>query len=117
MTGCFFVLRARAWGQRDNPSHPSLLRGEGVEEARLDPGRQPCHKAYMSRKKTMSEVLKQAIEASGKSVLSIARDTGLAQSSLSRFVTDVRTLRLDKADVLAEYLGLELVAKRRKPRG
>jgi transcriptional regulator with XRE-family HTH domain len=67
------------------------------------------------RKPTMTDVLKTAIERSGKTRYQIAQDTGVLQTSLSRFMRGETSLRLDKADVLAEYLGLELVS--RKSRG
>ncbi len=61
---------------------------------------------------TMTEVLKAAIKQSGVSRYRIAQDTGVLETSLSRFVRGETSLRLDKADVLADYLGLEL--ERRK---
>ena len=62
-------------------------------------------------KPTMTEVLKSAIERSGKSRYRIAKDTGILETSLSRFVRGETSLRLDKADVLAEYFGLELLPR------
>ena len=58
---------------------------------------------------TMTDVLKEAIERSGLTRYRIARDSGVLESSLSRFMNGERTLRLGKADVLAAYLGLRLV--------
>jgi len=43
----------------------------------------------------------------------IATDTGIGETSLMRFMRGETSLRLDRADVLAEYLGLELVKKRK----
>ena len=65
-------------------------------------------------KRTMTDVLKAAIEQGGVSRYQIAKDTGILQTSLSRFVRGETSLRLDKADVLAEYLGLELVTKAKR---
>ena len=59
----------------------------------------------------MTDVLKAAIEQSRVSRYRIAKDTGILEPCMSRFVRGETSLRLDKADVLAEYLGLELVAK------
>ena len=61
----------------------------------------------------MTEVLKTAIEQSGVSRYRIAQDTGILETSLSRFMRGETSLRLDKADVLADYLGLKLVKKRK----
>lgn len=66
----------------------------------------------MSKKKsTMTEMLRAAIRDSGLSAYRISKDTGLVVTSIIRFVEGETSLRLDKADVLAEYLGLELVRK------
>jgi transcriptional regulator with XRE-family HTH domain len=65
-------------------------------------------------KSTMTEVLKAAIERSGVSQYRIAEDTGVLATSLGRFMRGETSLRLDKADVLAQYLGLELKPRRRK---
>lgn len=74
-----------------------------------------ARKTVMSKRKpTMTDVLKTAIERSGKTRYQIAQDTGILQTSLSRFMRGETSLRLDKADVLAEYLGLELKPRRRK---
>lgn len=56
----------------------------------------------------MTDVLKQAIQESGLTLYRIAKETGIVGTSLLRFMQGETSLRLDKADVLAEYLGLEL---------
>lgn len=65
-------------------------------------------------KRTMSDVLRSAIQESGLSAYRISKDTGLVVSSIIRFVNGETSLRLDKADALAEYLGLELLKKRKR---
>lgn len=73
-------------------------------------------KTVMSKSKkkpTMTDALKAAIKESGLTRYEISKATGILQTSLSRFVRGETSLRLDKADVLAEYLGLELVRKRK----
>ena len=65
-------------------------------------------------KPTMTDVLKQAIQESGLTLYRIAKDTGILDTSLLRFMRGETSLRLDKADVLADYLGLELVKQRAK---
>ena len=70
----------------------------------------------MSRKKpksTMTDVLRTAIQESGLSAYRISKDTGLVVTSIIRFANGETSLRLDKADVLADYLGLELSRKRK----
>jgi transcriptional regulator with XRE-family HTH domain len=66
--------------------------------------------------KTMTEVLRQAVLASGLPLQQIAEAAGVERASLSRFVRGQRTLRLDMADRLAAYLGLELKQTGRRAR-
>ncbi len=68
----------------------------------------------MPRKKKpirMSDVLRTAIAESGHTRYRIALETGVPQTSLMRFMRGETSLRLDKADAVAEFLGLELVQK------
>jgi len=69
----------------------------------------------MSKKKarTLSDVLRKAIDESGLSLYRIAKDTRITSQSLLRFRRGDQSLRLDKADALAAYLGLELTHKRK----
>ena len=67
----------------------------------------------MTKKKpkpTMTEALKAAIEKSGVSRYRIAKDTGLTEPSLSQFMQGAASVRLDKGDRIAAYLGLYLVS-------
>lgn len=61
-------------------------------------------------KPTMTDVIKAAINESGLTRYRIATDTGLGESALMRFMRGETSIRLDKADVLAAYLGLRLVS-------
>jgi plasmid maintenance system antidote protein VapI len=56
----------------------------------------------------LSEPLRRAIVESGIPYLQIQEKTGIERSSISRFVTGKRSLRLDLADKLAAYFGLIL---------
>lgn len=60
----------------------------------------------------MTDMLRAAIEDSGLSAYRIAKDTGLVVTSVIRFMNHETSLRLDKADRLADYLGLELVKRK-----
>ena len=57
----------------------------------------------------MTDVLRAAIQESGSTRYRIAKATGLREPSLCRFMQGETSLRLDKADALAAYLGLRLV--------
>ena len=60
----------------------------------------------------MTEVLRRAVVESEKTRYVICKATDIEQSSLSRFMDGQTSLRLDKADALAEFLGLALVARK-----
>ncbi len=70
----------------------------------------------MSKRKqpTITDVLRQAIEDSGLSLYRIAQDTGVTSQSLLRFQRGETSLRLDKADAVAKYLGLRLMPEPNK---
>jgi hypothetical protein len=55
-----------------------------------------------------------ATSESGLTLYRIAKDTGVVKTCLIRFMRGETSLRLDKADVLAEYLGLELTRRKAK---
>jgi plasmid maintenance system antidote protein VapI len=54
----------------------------------------------------LREALAEAVEA-GQSVRSIAREAGLTHPPLGKFLRGEQSLRLDLADRLAAYLGIE----------
>jgi plasmid maintenance system antidote protein VapI len=59
-------------------------------------------------KAPISDRLRQTIVESGVSYNALQRETGVARASIMRFVRGSQSLRLDMADRLAEYFGLEL---------
>lgn len=62
------------------------------------------------------EKLKEAIEKSGKTRYRISQETGVDQAILSRIVSG-GSCSLETADLLCEYLGLELKPKKTGKRG
>ena len=62
----------------------------------------------------MTEILRGAIETSGVPYLELERETGVRRASISRFVRGETSLRLDIADRLAAYFGIEVRHKRRR---
>jgi plasmid maintenance system antidote protein VapI len=66
---------------------------------------------------TPSEVLRRTIRESGVTYLALARATGVERASIQRFVDGRTSLRLDKADKLAAYFGLELRPGRKRKDG
>lgn len=61
-------------------------------------------------KPSLTDVFKTAVHECGVTQYRIAQETGIRETSLSRFMRGKCSLRLDKADALAAYLGLRLVA-------
>ncbi len=64
--------------------------------------------------RTMTDTLRKAIRESGLSLYAIAAATGVKRPSLSRFMAETQSLRLDKADALAKFFKLELKPARRR---
>ena len=56
----------------------------------------------------MSDVLRKAIAESGMSHVAIERATGVKRASIMRFLRGEQSLRLDLADRLATFFGLEV---------
>jgi len=50
----------------------------------------------------------EAVEQGRTNYLTLERETGVQRASIRRFVSSERTLRLDVADKLAAFFGLEL---------
>jgi plasmid maintenance system antidote protein VapI len=63
---------------------------------------------------TMTEALKTMIQRSGMTWLQLERATGLKRASIMRFCQGKHALRLDLADRLAAYLGIEVKLPKRK---
>lgn len=63
----------------------------------------------------MVQQLKAALIASGKSQREIEEAVGIPQASISRFLNGKRGLRIEDADKLATFLGLELRPAEPKP--
>jgi plasmid maintenance system antidote protein VapI len=57
--------------------------------------------------------IRAAVESGKTNYLALERETGLTRASIMRFVAGRQSLRLDLADRLAAYFGLEL-RKRKK---
>jgi transcriptional regulator with XRE-family HTH domain len=65
----------------------------------------------MPKNASLSDQVRKAIDASGKSRYRIAKDLNVSEATLSRFMSGERGLTLAVLDRLAEYLGLELCAR------
>jgi len=61
----------------------------------------------------LSDQLRQAIDGSGLTRYRIAKDVGMNESALGKFYNGERGLSTKMLDRLGEYLGLEIVQRRR----
>lgn len=63
----------------------------------------------MKTKKTDWEsIIRKAIEDSGLSAYRLAKESGISQPQISRFIAGKRTLTLPAAEKIARVVGLEL---------
>jgi len=68
----------------------------------------------MPKQATMTVKLRAALNKAvngGSSFREVERETGIVRQSLMPFARGEQTLRLDKANLLAEYFELELTTK------
>lgn len=61
---------------------------------------------------TLTDVLRTAIQQSGLTYYRISKATEIDEATLGRFARGETSVRLDKADRLAAYLGLRLTPDR-----
>jgi transcriptional regulator with XRE-family HTH domain len=62
----------------------------------------------MSKGQTLSNQVRKAVNASGRSRYRVCQDLGIDQATLSRFMSGERGLTLKVLDRLTEYLGMTL---------
>jgi plasmid maintenance system antidote protein VapI len=70
----------------------------------------------MSKPKPLTEQLREAILNADKSRYRIAKETGVNEAGLSRFVNHVAGLSLDSIDKIGECLDLEITARNPAPK-
>ncbi len=68
-------------------------------------------KAKRKTYETMTEAIREAIADSELSFKALERETGVSRQSLMRFIVGKQTIRLDAADKLAEFFGIEITRK------
>lgn len=65
-------------------------------------------------KAPITDLLRRVIADSGIPLLRLSNETDVARASLIRFLRGETSLRLDVADKLAAYFGLELTQRKTK---
>ena len=61
---------------------------------------------------SLSQALKKSLQESDKTVYQIAKEAGVSQIMISRFLSGERDIRMATADKLAHALGLRLVTSK-----
>ncbi len=61
--------------------------------------------------------IRKAIEASGKSRYRISKDTGISEGQLCELMAGTKGLSIEALERLADYLGLEVVARPKRKKG
>jgi transcriptional regulator with XRE-family HTH domain len=64
------------------------------------------------RRTRLSDQIRKAVDASGLSRYRIAKEIGIVESAISKFMAGKGGLSLEKLDALAELLGLSLTKSR-----
>jgi DNA transposition AAA+ family ATPase len=64
----------------------------------------------MARKQTLTGQLRQAIEASEKSRYQIAKETGIDEATLSRFIHGKGGFSMEGLNAIGKSLGLRIVS-------
>ena len=64
-----------------------------------------------TKSKKLSQQLREAILKASMSRYQLAKESGVGEGSLSRFVHRQQSLTLDSVDAIGEVLGLQIVTK------
>jgi predicted transcriptional regulator len=79
-------------------------------------GRSIWYRLGMGQKK-LSDEIRDAVNASGMSRYAIAKALGIAESTMSRFMSGKGGLSMEFIDRLAELLGMHIVVRPAKKQG
>jgi len=64
--------------------------------------------------KKLSDQLREAIDKAGVSRYEIAKQTGVSETTLCRFVSGERGISVDAMDAIGQYLGLSIVGQKKR---
>lgn len=70
--------------------------------------------AKSNRRSPITDLLRKTVADSKTPLLVLQTATGVKRASIMRFLRGDQSLRLDKADALAAYFGLELTQRKAK---
>lgn len=69
------------------------------------------HRTILCSMAELLNMMRKAMETSGQSRYRISKETGIAESVLSRFMSGETALTVETVERLADYLGLEIVLR------
>ena len=75
----------------------------------MPPRRQPPGRPRPASRSVISTALRNLLTSGEHSLFAVARDSGVPLSSLTRFASGERDLKLASVDAVADVLGLKLV--------
>ena len=61
---------------------------------------------------TLSDALLEAITESDLSFKALERETGVLRQTLMKFAAEKQTIRLDSADILADYFEIQITRRK-----
>lgn len=110
--------RPAAFAEHSSGTDPWAIHASANDASKLTSGLPEGNNSDMSRKTasstTITDRLRVAIAESGLSFKELQRRTGVVRQSLMKFARGEQSLRLDHADKLAEFFGLELMERKAK---
>ena len=71
----------------------------------------------MSKRKTLSDEVKAAVDAAGMSRYEICKRIGLAEAAMSRFMSGKAGLGMKTLDKLADFLDLHITTGKKAEKG
>ena len=99
------------------PRAPSLPTVGGYTASccrtRLTPRKRMCDNTRMEEELTLTDMLREHLRKA-PSLRRISKETGVIRDSLQRFRDERQSLRLDHADKLAAYFGIQFKQTKRK---
>jgi DNA transposition AAA+ family ATPase len=66
----------------------------------------------MTRKHSLTDQIRKVIDTGDKSRYQIAKETGIDEATLSRFIHGKGGLSMEGLDAIGKYLGLHIVAEK-----
>ena len=93
---------------RKRPLTPEEIANDQDTRRKVQEEFPPSPHAMEPISQSIADSLKQAIKASDRSVYQIAKESGISQIVVTRFLTGERDIRMATADKLARVLNLRL---------